>query len=112
MLNQFNASLWGDESWAVTLAVKPINQIISIVARDTSPPLYYLFDHLWMRVFGTSEVSIRTLTFIFFLLTVFLVYLIGKHLWDQKTGIWAGLLAFAIAQRWYMKGMAEGALKF
>jgi uncharacterized membrane protein len=94
VINQFNASLWGDEAWATTLAVKSIPEIIRIVARDTSPPFYYLLDHIWMRIFGTSEVSIRTLTFIFFLLTVWFVYLIGKLLWDKPTGIWAGLLAF------------------
>jgi hypothetical protein len=94
MLNQFNASLWGDEAWAATLAVKPIREIIRIVARDTSPPLYYLFDHVWMGLFGTSEVSIRTLTFIFFLGTIFFVYLIGRHFWDEKTGLLAAALTF------------------
>ena len=94
MLNQFNVSLWGDEAWAATLAVKPIFQIIKIVAHDTSPPLYYLLDHLWMKIFGTGEVSIRTLTFIFFLLTIFFTYLIGKHLWDEKTGLFAAALTF------------------
>lgn len=95
MLNQFNVSLWGDEAWAATLAVKPILQIIKIVSRDTSPPLYYLLDHLWMKIFGTSEPSIRALTFLFFLGTVWTVYFIGKLLWDEKTGLWAALLTFA-----------------
>ncbi|MFC1789859.1 glycosyltransferase family 39 protein [Patescibacteria group bacterium] len=94
MLNQFNVSLWGDEAWAATLAIKPLAQIIKIVAKDTSPPLYYLLDHLWMKIFGTSEVSIRTLTFLFFLGTVFFTYLLGKYLWDQRTGLWAAGLVF------------------
>lgn len=76
------------------MAVKPIPQIVAIVARDTSPPLYYLLDHLWMRVLGTSECSIRALTFLFFLGTVFFVYLIGKHYWDEKTGLLAAGLTF------------------
>jgi hypothetical protein len=94
-MNQFTASLWGDEAWAATLAVKPIFQIIKIVARDTSPPLYYLLLHYWMNIFGTSEVAIRTLSFLFFLGTVLTVYFIGKHLWDKRTGILAALLAFS-----------------
>lgn len=91
-MNQFTVSLWGDEGWAATLAVKPISQIITIVSRDTSPPLYYLLSHFWMKIFGTSELAIRSLTFLFFLATALTVYLIGKHLWDSKTGLIAGLL--------------------
>lgn len=91
-MNQFTASLWGDEGWAVNLAIKPIPQIIKIVARDTSPPFYYLCEHVWLKIFGTSEIAIRSLSFAFFLATALTVYLIAKHLWDKKTGLLAGLL--------------------
>jgi len=91
-MNQFTASLWGDEAWAATLAVKSISQIIKIVARDTSPPFYYLLLHGWMKIFGVSEVAIRSLSFLFFIGTAITVYFIGKHLWDKKTGIFASLL--------------------
>lgn len=92
-MNQFTASLWGDEAWAATLAVKPILKIIQIVARDTSPPLYYLCLHTWMKIFGTGEIAIRSLSFLFFLGTCLTVFFIGKHIWDKKTGILAALLA-------------------
>lgn len=94
-MNQFNVSLWGDEAWAATLAVKPVWQIIQIVSRDTSPPLYYLLEHFWMQIFGTSEVAIRSLSFFFFLATVLTVYFIGSWLWDKKTGVLAAGLTFA-----------------
>jgi len=93
-MTQFSVSLWGDEAWAATLAIKPYWQIITTVARDTSPPLYYLIYHTWIKFFGISEISIRTLSFLFFLGIVITVYFIGKHLWDKKTGILAALLAF------------------
>ena len=91
-MNQFTASLWGDEAWATTLAVKPILKILQIVARDTSPPLYYLFLHAWLKIFGSSEVAIRSLSFSFFLATALTVYFIGKYCWDKKTGFLASLL--------------------
>ena len=91
-MNQFTASLWGDEAWAAVLAQKPLFQIIQIVAHDTSPPLYYLFLNLWMRVFGNSEISIRALSFLFFLLLVLTLYFFGKALKDKKTGFLAALL--------------------
>lgn len=93
-MNQFTASLWGDEAWAATLAIKPVFQIIKIVAHDTSPPLYYLLLHFWIKIFGTSEIAIRSLSFLFFLAAVWVVFLIGNYLWDKKTGILAALLTF------------------
>jgi 4-amino-4-deoxy-L-arabinose transferase-like glycosyltransferase len=93
-VNQFTASLWGDEAWAATLAVQPILKIIQIVARDTSPPFYYLLLHPWMRIFGTSEAAIRSLSFLFFLGTILTVFLIGNYFWGRKTGVLTALLAF------------------
>jgi hypothetical protein len=93
-MNQFNASLWGDEAWAATLAIKPVTQIVSLVAKDTSPPFYYLFLHLWLTIFGRSEIAIRSFSFLAFLGTVVAVFLIAKHFWDKKTALLAALLAF------------------
>ncbi|MCJ7792645.1 MAG: glycosyltransferase family 39 protein [Candidatus Marinimicrobia bacterium] len=92
-MNQFSVSLWGDEAWAATLAIKPYWQIITTVARDTSPPLYYLLYHTWIKFFGITEISIRLLSFCFFLGTVITVFFLGKHLWDKKTGVLAALFA-------------------
>ena len=93
-MNQFTASLWGDEAFSAILSMKSIPQIISIIARDTSPPLYNLSEHLWFRIFGSGEVAIRLLSFLYFLVAVFFVYKIGEHFWNRKTGVLAAILTF------------------
>lgn len=93
-MNQFTASLWGDEAFAAVLAQKSYWQIILNVARDTSPPLFYLSLHTWMKFFGTNEVAIRMHSFLYFLLLCWVVYLIGKAVFDKKIGIIAALLTF------------------
>jgi len=93
-MNQFTASLWGDEAFSAILSMKPIPEIVSIIARDTSPPLYNLTENFWFRIFGSSEVAIRALSFFYFLIAVFFVYKIGKYFWGQKTGILAAVLTF------------------
>lgn len=42
-MNQLTVSLWGDEAFASILAQKSLSDIITIAARDTSPPLHTSF---------------------------------------------------------------------
>ena len=74
--------------------MKSIPQILSIIARDTSPPLYNITEHIWFRLFGSSEVAIRSLSFLYFLIAIFFVYKIGVYLWDRRTGAIAAALSF------------------
>ncbi len=92
MLNVFNQSLWGDEAFSAILSIKSVPQIISTIMRDTSPPLFNLTEHFWFKVFGTGEIAIRALVFLYFLIAVFFVYKIGETLWDRKTGLIAAVL--------------------
>ncbi len=94
MTNQFNASLWGDEAFSAVLSTNSPTEIIKIIIRDTSPPLYNLTLHFWYKIFGVSEVSIRLLSFLYFVACLFFIYLIGKLIWDNKTGIVVALLSF------------------
>ena len=93
-MNQFTASLWGDEAFSAILSMKSLPEIISIIARDTSPPLYNISEHLWFGLFGSSEVAIRALSFFYYVIAVFFVYKIGKHLWDKKTAVLSAALTF------------------
>jgi len=74
--------------------MKSIPQILSIIARDTSPPLYNITEHIWFQLFGSSEIAIRSLSFLYFLIAIFFVYKIGVYLWDRRTGAIAALLSF------------------
>jgi 4-amino-4-deoxy-L-arabinose transferase-like glycosyltransferase len=94
MSNLFNCSLWGDEAFSAVLAQRRFWPMIEIVANDTSPPLMYIIMWTWFRLFGSSEISIRSLTLLFYFGTTLSVYLIGKELFNKKTGIIAALLSF------------------
>ncbi len=83
-MNQLTTSLWGDEAWAATLINKGWGEIIRIVSRDTSPPMYYLTAHAWTRVFGMSEIALRSLSTFYFLLTAIFVGAIAWELFKNK----------------------------
>lgn len=92
MPNQFTTSIWGDEGFSAILSMKSIPEILRIIARDTSPPLWNLVEHIAFQLFGTSETVIRGLSLIFFLIAAFFVYKIGAHFWTKKTGLLASAL--------------------
>ena len=90
----FNQSLWGDEGFSAILSMKALPEIIKIIARDTSPPLWNIWEWLIFNTLGTEEIYIRGLSFIFFLGTVFFAYKIGAFLFSKKTGFLAALFTF------------------
>jgi hypothetical protein len=94
METAFNTSLWGDEGFSAILSMKSLPEIIKIIATDTSPPLWNIWEWFVFNTFGTDEIYIRGLAFTFFLGTVFFTYKIGTHLFGRKTAIIAGLLTF------------------
>jgi len=69
----FIQSYWRDEAFSVLLAQRSWLDIIRLTAQDFSPPLYYLLLKIWMVVIGTSEVATRSLSLVFYVLTVFVM---------------------------------------
>jgi 4-amino-4-deoxy-L-arabinose transferase-like glycosyltransferase len=94
MKTLINCSLWGDEAFSAVLAQREFWPMIQIVAKDTSPPLMYIIMWGWFKIFGSSELSIRSLSFLFYLGTCALVYLIAKKLYTKRAGIIAAFLTF------------------
>src|SRR3989339_912648 len=87
-----NQSFWLDEATS-GLVVRNFNLgeiITKFSPGDFHPPLYYLILKIWSYVFGTSEIALRFPSIVFGLLTIFLVYLIGKELFNKKVGLIAG----------------------
>ncbi len=67
----------------------------NIFAWTDSPLLPFLYG-LIFRFFGEEKIYIQVLTTLMFSLTVVLTYMIGKTLWDEKIGFYAGLLLLGI----------------
>lgn len=94
-------SVWLDEAVSVHIAKTSLLSIIqSGINNDVHPPLYYLLLHFWMLLFGQSEAAIRSLSACFGIISVYLLYKVGRELFDHKVGLVASFLlaisAFAI----------------
>jgi len=84
---------WMDEGISIGIASHALTDIPGVLVRDGSPPLYYLFLHVWMAVFGTSEVATHSLSLLFALATVPAAWWAGNSLFHRRVGLVAALLA-------------------
>jgi len=82
-------NVWWDEGWSVWLSQKDVAWIALRTAMDEHPPLHYWMLHFWNFVAGTSAFSGRFVSLAFGVLTIALIYRIGKRI----SGEWVGVLA-------------------
>ena len=84
--------LWWDEGYSLYAAAMPIGSMITETAEDIHPPLYYALLHLWQSVLGGSPVAARLLSASVGVLTVLLIFQVGKRWGGVRLGFLAGLL--------------------
>ncbi len=92
-MNLMTESLWGDEAFSALAVMKSFPEMIGVVMRDTAPPFFYVVGFWWARMFGSSEVALRSLT----------------TLLMMGAAIFAGLIVYAI-DRDKFKGLSAGTL--
>src|SRR3990167_3959634 len=85
-LNYLVQSIWRDEAFSYLLAKKNFWEIFSLSAQDFSPPLYPLLLKFWISIFGSSEIALRSLSFVAYLFTFYFFYMfLTKILRTSKT---------------------------
>jgi uncharacterized membrane protein len=88
-------SIRADEGATLDLAAADWNTYLSDAHHDVHPPLYYRFLHIFTGI-GDSEFTLRLSSVIPSVLSVLLLYLLGRKLFDEKTAlIAAGILAIS-----------------
>lgn len=85
-------SIWLDEACSVHIASHNFKGIIANLKNEGDPPFYYLLLALWTRAFGIDEFAVRSLSGTCYILSLLAVYLLGKSLYDKKTGLLCSFL--------------------
>ena len=73
------SSLWLDEALSVNIAQLDLNQLVEALRHDGHPALYYLLLGWWIDAFGDSDLAVRSLSAVFSLLTVWVLYRIARR---------------------------------
>lgn len=82
-------ALTNDEAFSWCLAQYPVADVLRRVTDDAHPPLFYLALKLWLTVWGSSPLAVRSLSATFGVLSVGMVYLLC---WDAVSP-WPGRTA-------------------
>ncbi len=93
-LSDFKPLLTIPPESGVTGTIETVKDLVKGTLGDVHPPLFYLSEHGWMRLFGNGEVALRGLVLLVSLAALVVAYLIGKRVLGQRGGlIFTALLA-------------------
>ena len=73
------SALWLDEALTVNIASQPLHTLPTYLKRDGAPPLYYVLLHFSMKVFGTSDEGVRSLSALFSVATLPVAWVAGRR---------------------------------
>src|SRR3972149_3870522 len=87
-------SLWGDEGYTWQAIGGSLPQTLErTLAEGSQGPFYFVAQWAWSKVFGTSELGLRSLSAVAGALGVWFVYLIAARVGGQRAAMWAAGLA-------------------
>lgn len=95
-------SIWLDEVFCSRVKIGPPVVLARTLISDYHPPAYFLFQHLWIRALGDSEVAMRLPALLASLGAIPLLFALAKRVAGPRAGwIAAALLVFSPAHVWF-----------
>lgn len=87
-------SLWYDEIVSLTLVKQPFFSMLHDIARtESTPPVYYVVLWVWVRIFGTTALAVRSLSALIGVAAVVVIYLAAHARFSRGAAFVAGAIA-------------------
>jgi mannosyltransferase len=83
-------SYWFDEIVTVYVVQGRVDPLI--VGQWYVTPTYRFLIHFWINVFGTTEAATRSLSALCGIVSIVLIYILGRKLFEKKIGVLSALL--------------------
>lgn len=82
-----------DEPFSIFHSQKSWEEMKTIFVTENNPPLHFLLLHFWMKLFGSSALAVRSLSLLFSLITIPVIFKLFKKLCSLPVAI-TGVLFF------------------
>ena len=86
--------VWLDEANSVLISSRSFSGIIAALGLENNLPGYYFLLALWMRLFGDSEIALRTLSGLFYLAGCGGAFALGRRLIGDRRAGWYSALFY------------------
>lgn len=93
-----HTDIWYDEacSWFTAKQAFPAGIMHNLLTLDLQhTPIYFFLLHLWIKLFGQTETAMRTLSLVFSILSVPLVYITANKITSKTQAFFAAAIAAA-----------------
>ncbi|HIP36750.1 MAG TPA: hypothetical protein EYG85_07830, partial [Crocinitomix sp.] len=84
-INSFPIDL--DEPFSIFHAQKDLSDLFVIFTQENNPPLHFILLHFWIKLFGISPLAVRSLSLIFSIITIPILYQFSKKIVKQPFAI-------------------------
>lgn len=85
-------TFWLDEAASTNLVKYSFSDLWKETAIQDSSPAYIYLVKIWTSWFGSLEISVRSISSIFGLLSIAAIYRLGAYLFNRRAGLWAAFL--------------------
>lgn len=76
-----------DESQSLWISTKSTFAVLKFTAEDVHVPLYNLLLHFWIQIFGNNIYVARSLSLLFFLINIPILYKFSKNYFNNKVAL-------------------------
>lgn len=89
-------NFWIDEIFTVEGLSESILTLVKYWFSAGHVPIYFISLHYWMQLFGITEFAVRFPSLICDVVSIYIVFILGRKLFDEKSGLLASYL-FAVS---------------
>ena len=75
-----------DEPFTIFWSQQDLDEMLTMFRNENNPPLHFFLLHFWIKIFGIGPVAVRSLSLIFSVLTIPVLFKLGKKVKHQNLG--------------------------